>query len=419
MDKMKKYFSYTPHNQQFLMEFHDDIDGLLVNGNILAHYNKSIIAIINKYNFHTIVDPMFYIFQAQLKHQVNKVKGTNNKWRIKSSILKMLDNYGCDIAEISEKKFIKEELENILYDVLNIKNIEDLSLKTFDKINSEINLSVKNQPSILMQFLSRDRNININNASLIPQFIPNTDFWFKENIKILNKINIKNNFIIPIYIDKKSTEDRLYFKMLKYIQKHFRENEVLFWIEKNARDMKDKDIYLEILDFINENGIKASFRYANYNQLYKLFESNIKGLKWINAFGYGEERNILPIGGGLPTNKVYSTIQKKRLTFEDFHNEFTWKWNNKEDYLTKYCGCNVCKSLLEKHNNIKDDEMIGLFEYSDYDKTSNNRFFATKNAQVLSVRHYVYNKIKEIDDFNRQQMPKENISHWEKIILNL
>lgn len=162
-------------------------------------------------------------------------------------------------------------------------------------------------------------------------------------------------------------------------------------------------------NYFSEISKKVFYKFVSFEEILEINNSknkiNTEG--FITAFGYGESREIYPIGGGLPVNKVYSPFQRTRVYstdfFEELKNEGIDLDDNKniEKYKKYVCNCSICTELIDK-NGL---DMIYIYsEFKEYKVTlkngmSSSRIAATQTSITLTNFHYIENKIREYDDF--------------------
>ena len=385
----RKIFIYNAVDKNNVNKFRNEIDALMINGNVYAHMSENSKKEIYGNGIKILIDPMLYASQAFVKDQLilNKKLG---KFKVKPSLIKLFQAFGVDCQKIDgyiEKDKLPDNGKITFWEFLEFnhsKLIESI-------LNFQRNI-LQGSDSVFLDEIS-DKNETISPSLLI---------WDKEAVEFNNKLFDKFD-IITVLLDKKTIKTS-YNLFIEYIDSIPNDKKVMLWVEKEAIS-KFEEV---ITKFENKNIL---VKFGGYNELILAQEKGVILDSIITAFGYGESRNILPVGGGLPTNKVYSTNNHRRENFDNYYSDVKG-FKNPKEYLDGYCGCNLCKNLFEYN-----PSMDAIFIFSDQKKYKKGlRTFsrATSTAQKAATEHFVWNKIKEIDAYNSKQTLERGINLWAK-----
>jgi hypothetical protein len=114
---------------------------------------------------------------------------------------------------------------------------------------------------------------------------------------------------------------------------------------------------------------------------------------------YGENRNVYPVGGGLPVSKYYFMPIHKRLDFTkafyllEYNKVLDTKredWGNSEKYYNEICRCEQCQSVLEeKMINFTKFESDQSYPIHYQDGRTIRRKKASRETKQNCVYHYL------------------------------
>jgi len=133
-----------------------------------------------------------------------------------------------------------------------------------------------------------------------------------------------------------------------------------------------------------------------------LFSDGLTG--FCHGPGYGEDRNIVPIGGGLPYPKYYFTPLHRRIHAERvewFIKETRISWR---DFCLKVCDCPICNEVLK--NSMENFSKFGEKSYA-LRADGLPISYATERAKELNNFHYLHARHKEI--LNVQSLSKDEL----------
>jgi hypothetical protein len=120
--------------------------------------------------------------------------------------------------------------------------------------------------------------------------------------------------------------------------------------------------------------------------------------------GYGEEREVTPVGGGVPRPKFYFPSMHMRLPYREVAFALSGSdIGTAEGYYKLVCDCDMCHQILgddlrkfssygEAKSGIRKDGIA--FEY------------ATTEARKITTAHYIYNKKKEFQFVDASSGPE-------------
>ena len=142
--------------------------------------------------------------------------------------------------------------------------------------------------------------------------------------------------------------------------------------------------------------------YGGYDSIILCHEQSKARLYGVaHSVGYGEARQITPVGGGLPVNKYYLYPIHQRLRMDEIFTIMYQKgyFDSKidteeraEKYYKELCSCPQCKKI------IKDD----IDEFQQFNdsipftmKNGIRRNRPTSDASYISAKHFMFSKESE------------------------
>ena len=114
--------------------------------------------------------------------------------------------------------------------------------------------------------------------------------------------------------------------------------------------------------------------------------------------GYGEDRDVIPVGGGLPRAKYYFLgLHDRRLFREVAYIIRALNWKNPSDFFENICDCSCCKDTIKA--DVKNFSKFGSSK-SGIRRDGISFEYQTSEAKTLTTIHYLLNKHKEFNFIN-------------------
>ena len=230
--------------------------------------------------------------------------------------------------------------------------------------------------------------------------------WINTNI---NSINISKSFAsdLPIYaqivIEKDLLLDDAKIDDLCINYTNSNANGFLIWLDK-FDEKGVSDIYLErfvrFLKKLKESGKPIYQIYGSYFSII-LTKDVLTGV--CHGMEYGENRDVFPVGGGVPVSKFYYPSLHKRLLYRDALDVLI-RMNYleaKDVYFSNVCNCKNCNEIINIPS--EDFSKYGDVNSTTFKRKSGNREstvtmdYPTTDAKDLCLRHYLYNKNNEFE----------------------
>lgn len=422
MKEVLKLLRYnTGTDKASFLKFNKSFDGVIFNASILAHNVSAITDLIAVYEDRYIVDPQTYIFQIT-KEKISK------RGKIKESINKYLDN----LPQKMVSKYKKEGELKISYIISNIKDLVDYNY------NFQVNfVNNKMKEKDYAKYLDYVGIIIKPKMIIAPYLMINSEYEDKIIDDVLD-FNIKSieltekkarndvKIACQLVINKKALS-KLNIEKIKNKYKNLNIDYIFVWISDFnmfTATKKENEKYKELILVLNNNGLKPIMSYGGYDSIILCNkDSKIRLYGVANSIGYGEKREIVPVGGGIPVIKYYFYPIHQRLNMEDvllilkksgFSDSEAKMMISAEKYYKEICDCNQCKKIIK--NDFTNFKMYReSTSFSTKDGIAKER--PTYNTTVILNTHFMYCKIKEWKNVNEKtftELKRELINNHKK-----
>jgi hypothetical protein len=108
--------------------------------------------------------------------------------------------------------------------------------------------------------------------------------------------------------------------------------------------------------------------------------------------GYGEQRGIKPVGGGIPTAKYYLHHISNRVQHELASSVLDKKNQLNEKYFSEVCNCSMCKELLSPTPSVENFEKYGIYK----DPIPGEREIPTEDTLRYNQLHFLLKRFSDI-----------------------
>ncbi len=386
-------------NRYFLKEYRESFDLIAFNANIIAHAPESMgnfIASLRNKNY--FIDPQTHAFQQPTNMVKTKKDDT---WVLKKSIEKLAKQYGplieskAGIARISPSDFTPDNISILCKNVINfqLNSIKESLSESDEKellqhIGEDVKPLIIIAPYLYIEPDNFEAEINING-----EFINKS----MEIVSSFNPID-KRQVYAEIILAKEVLYDNE--KQKEVLRKYTSCNAdgFIIWIDEFSETKVSQTALHKYIDFLKQlerckkpiiNMHGSFFSIALASKAIALLAGVGHGIE------YGENRPVIPVGGGVPLAKFYFPRFYERVRYDpDATNiilEMDWI-KDERTYFRKVCPCNTCKNI------IKDKLEYGFQKYGDTKiSEKNGKAYPTSDALDLSRKHYLNTKILEYE----------------------
>lgn len=399
MTEIIKLLRYnTGNDKKVFLQFKDDFDAVIFNASIVAHSRNAIADLVSVHMHKYIVDPQTYILQ----HNISNI--ANSKGVLKESVRKYFEQLPSFILESissGRNEFTIDEIGNGLSEL--VEKVYEFQMSYINQVmeDKEYNkylafLNITPQPKLVVApyFMLRSQYgreehlqwLEINRKALMEmlriagtapvatQLVMDTEVLNSMDIdEIVKTYNIEGYEYIFIWIND--------------------------FIPSSAKAQYQKS-FLELIEKLNKIGKKPIMSYGGYDSIILCHkDAPIRLYGVAQSVGYGEARQITPVGGGLPVNKYYFYPLHRRLLFREaaaiLYQQGYFQKNKKvaaDEYYQYICNCNQCREIIK--NDINN---FGKYNESIPFVTRNNikRNRPTPDAALRADIHFMNSKVHE------------------------
>jgi hypothetical protein len=419
----------TNAEQKYIDKLKNCFDLLTINGNMLAHTPGAIASFIMMLISETktvkgyFIDPITHAFQ----HDVSTIMSYSKKEEklvIKKSVRNLIDYYGEPIKTIinSGNSILPSNFDTKEIKESFTQNVIEFQLST---ITSQ--LYEKGFLEYLQYVDDKSYLLNLLKPYLVipPYFFldasdPQFNNWLSLNIDFINiakekyptekvygQLVISQNILLNEKILNKICS--------KYVES--KPEGILLWIDNFDEHEVTTDLltnYCNIVKCLHLNNIRV------YNLYGGFFSTILTGFRdelgyELNGVGhsleYGESRPVVPVGGGIPTNKYYYYPLHYRLDYRKatglLNNLGYFSIDPRKGALRYYkniCSCPICRDIIR--NDINN---FSIFENTEFYEvvlrgSVQRRSYASQDTKEVCVLHYQYNKIKEFQEVEKRTL---------------
>jgi hypothetical protein len=199
----------------------------------------------------------------------------------------------------------------------------------------------------------------------------------------------------------------------------------LMWVDAFSEHEVSEGLlnaFVMILKKLKESGSQVVNLYGSYLSVMLLHRGIIDGVT--HGLEYGEERPLVPVGGGIPTAKFYLPSLHLRLRGDDarYAVKALGGFKSVTSFHKFVCSCPQCQKAI---SNAPEKDFGGYLRT----KRVNKRDIPFPETKENSVRHYMFSKLEEYSDKDitsalrrlgnasrqlRRYVGVENTNHYEK-----
>ena len=407
----------TGTDKKAFVDFKAHFDAVIFNSTIVAYSGAAVADLVSVHKNRFIIDPQTHIFQ----HETSAIKSKNQKTgalEIKKSVEKYLGEMPVNLKNI----LIAGNRPATISEILNNKDELAESVYKFqtDYINKFIQ---KKEYSKYLEFVDAGPKPRL---LIAPYFMLKSEYtdyeinqWLQVNKELLSIFSLKhgvsNEIAAQLVIDKKVLlkTDLCTLISNAYSEKNFKY--IFIWIDDFSSFSAKKEERLafhNLLGAFREAGKKPIMAYGGYDSIllcHTEIENRLYGVA--QSVGYGEAREITPVGGGLPVNKYYFYPLHQRLNFSEaasilqrhgYFNDDKTIQKRTESYYHNICDCKECHNVVgaDINNFNRYNESIPFT----FKKSGIMRNRPTTDASLIAAKHFLWCKINEWNFINKYRL---------------
>ncbi|MFI5253236.1 MAG: hypothetical protein ACHQQQ_12490 [Bacteroidota bacterium] len=411
----KHIYHYNMHaEQRFFLgrEHRDNYDLIALNGNIVSHTPSGVAAFLATAGKDFFIDPQTHAFQHATIHlktpEIDEEGSKLDTLRFKPSIKKLAERLGNPFSDV-------------------IANDKPLSPNRFFSDNGRINDVIINEicekvitfeTRTMIDSLDEEDREFIGSANHFqPEFIvapyfylspPNFNNWLNITIACYKRTK-EISKDLPTYMNIVIARESVYDvdKIIEPLRKLDIAG-ITFWIDDFLEEELDFQHVAAYKVFINSlkniAGVVYNLHggYLSTLLCHEAISNHLDGVG--HSINYGENRAVIPIGGGIPMARFYFPSIHSRLRHGDAVGIIQAKnWVvSPEIYCANVCKCVQCTELMSRLGSAV--EVLSFYGESNpvtFTRRTGSIVkleYPTKEAKQASARHYLYNKAKEFNE---------------------
>ena len=387
-----------PEKEFFREPFDKLYDGVLLNANTVAYSTRGIAEFLTQnLNKPFCIDPLVHAFGHNPIH-ISKNKSEDNP-EVRSAFKKLAEYYGEPVVSVLGERGLDPE------DFVDKKIIDGFCKRVIDfQKNSISNQITENEED---KYISRKQQTPC--IVMAPYFYMSSttfNFWIELNRTFIDR-SVEIEKELPVFGYILISEDAFFDdevrQQLTESYKNTKASGIMLWIEsfsEHAATEAELKKYKSFVSEMSQNDKKIITLYGGYFSI-TLQKYGLYGVT--HGPGYGESREVTPVGGGLPKPKFYFPSLYERLSFREvmFAIRQIAKFTTAEQYYENVCDCTCCKKIIGK--DISNFSKYGESK-SGVRKDGIAFEYQTTQARILNTAHYLFRKDKEFKDVERKSI---------------
>lgn len=400
----------TAADQKYLLgDFLGTYDQLVINANMVAHMPSALASLVTQKMQRKpyFIDPQTHAFQHGRTHLESSTTG-----EIKRSIRDLVEAYGQPIEQP-----VLERGEAVLPTDFSEDDVQDgFCERVLDFQESRLRTEVKDSDvSKYYEFLEEEgiaEGIGVVRPSLLvaPYFYldaRNARRWLPVNQALAAKSIAKGvSRGLPVGVQVVISRDVLATpRVLDDVVNHYSglaPAAFLIWVSDMPEDDASESVLTGFIHLVGALGKSAPVvnLYGGYFSIALMRTGKLPQLTAVtHSLEYGESRDVVPVGGGIPVAKFYLPNLHSRLATRDALRAIRALdgFTNRETFLNTICGCAECQSIIVNQPE-RDFGTYGV-TVSKSVKGRGGRLIAreypTNETKDHCVRHYMWAKQRE------------------------
>lgn len=393
-------FGIHSEKQFFLPpQFRESYDAVVLNGNLVAYSLKGVCSFISALltGKPYFIDPITHAFGHHPQH-ISRQEETG-KLTPKPAIKALAQQYGDPArAHVGKRALAPDDFD------------ESSALAFTQRV-------LDFQQNIIARGLHETEDakyLDVETRSpcflIAPYFYlgPNSvDIWIDLNLKFID-IAVASGRQLPIFAEILVANDAFLDSELResLLSKYTgcKATGIVLWIEsfsEHSASLRALRGYRSFVEELAGAGKEIIVMYGGYFSII-LHKYGVSAV--CHGPGYGEEREVTPVGGGMPRPKFYYPSMHMRLPYREVAFALSGSdIDGVDKFYEHVCDCQMCREVLgndlarftlygEAKSGIRKDGIA--FEY------------ATSEAKKIATAHYIYNKKREFEFIHNNDIPK-------------
>lgn len=374
--------------------------GIALNATIVALSPNAIGIFLLERQKPFFIDPQTYAFSCNPIHIMKKETG-----EIKKSIQNLREEYEGPVQNkipVTSEDFKDEKTKkNFCKKVLAFQ--EEFIIKSLEEDKKYIEESDVPGEESFYSLLKPD-------FIIAPYFNLDIDTWEeyinlnKDFAKISMNLAKNKNIYCEIVLERSLLHQNDIIDKILESYSNLNCQGFLIWISDFPEHRTASDEIKEVKKIV-ENLSQGEKKVIN---LYGGYLSCLFAYSGLTSFchgpGYGEDRDIVPVGGGFPYPKYYFPPLHLRIRTDIIEWYLKETKPSAKKFFKEICDCPICKNVIK--DNVSNFYKFGEMHHS-IRKDGIPYSYPTEKAKYLNNSHFLYARQKEIQDINEKR--KEEI----------
>jgi hypothetical protein len=377
-------------------------DELVINARMVAHMAAGLALFLTQraHNKAYFIDPETHIFQHDLDYlqSTSEQSGT----RLKRSVDRLIEWYGNPVEQV-----VKKEEQSILpEDFKDDADRREFCRRVIEFQLNAISQRVQDTENVEYYEFLKEKGV-VASSSFTPTLVVapyfcmdgNTvDDWIDVNIAcaedsrgIAAQLGVSLGVQIVITESVLSDKNQIDRLVQKYMV--LKPDVFLVWVDALSEQEVSEgllDAFVSMLGKLRKSGSQVVNLYGSYFSVLLLHRNILDGVT--HGLEYGEERPLVPVGGGIPTAKFYLPSLHLRLRREDAIRAVRalHGFDSVTSFHKNVCNCPQCMKTIARDPKA---------DFGNYLRTKrvNNRNIPYPETKDNSVRHYMLCKQREFE----------------------
>ncbi len=376
------------HLEKHFFDNGDAYDGIVVNANVVEAFASAIAGLLARFQKPFVIDPITYGFAMPPTNMMGNPDPKTNKREPKKTFLRLAYWY----AEPLYKRLSAHQ-PTLLHDLETERVQEDLCRNVLSFQRERLMTALREKDD--EEYLVFGRGEVRPKALLAPYFYMETleDGWFDLNLS-LAKRSVAAAEDIPLYamicVSPDLLNDEESAQKLALSYRKLDCAGYFLWLSDFIEDRAKRTVLRTLVRFLN------AFQHKAVYNAYGGYLSQLLAFKGITGTchgpGYGEHRDVLPVGGGLPSAQYYVRPIRKRMVYAEAELIVP---DSVEDFYARICDCSVCRALVK--NDMGGFEEFGKFE-TKVSERGRKYTYSTPDSIRNCAFHYLQVKKREYSE---------------------
>jgi len=359
-------------DQKYLVDdLLDTYDELVINARMVAHMAAGLALFLTQraHNKPYFIDPETHIFQ----HDPDYLQSTSeqSQSRLKRSVGHLIEWYGDPVERVvgEEQSILPEDFESDAERAEFCRKVIEFQLKAISE-------RVRDTENVEYYEFLKEKGV-VESSSFTPTLVVapyfcmdgNTvDDWIDVNIACAQDSKpVANEAGLPLAVEIVLTQSVLFDKrhVQNLVKKYgkLKPDVFLLWIDAfSEQEVSAALLYTfsNILKRLKQTGSKVVNLYGSYFSIMLFHRGILDGVT--HGLEYGEERPLVPVGGGIPTAKFYLPSLHLRLRREDAMRAVRALkgFERAKDFHRNVCNCRQCKKMIADSRSGDDSDLKQL-----------------------------------------------------------